>query len=134
MLKKTLTNMQQKIELANNQWESENDVNNLKRIEEIASINKCSAFNRLHQLAHRDLPVSINIEGPHQRQQFVSSQIDIHPTVRAAVLRFESRLQLLWRNKSVLVRVHLLHQILSVFLDRRVASVASSQSVSYRVH
>ena len=40
MLKKTLTNMQQKIELANNQWENENDASNLKRIEEIASVNK----------------------------------------------------------------------------------------------
>ena len=40
MLKKTLTNMQQKIELANNQLENENDASNLKRIEAIASVNK----------------------------------------------------------------------------------------------
>ena len=37
MLKDTLTKMQERIEFANKQWEDENDVNMLKKFEEMAA-------------------------------------------------------------------------------------------------
>ena len=40
MLKETLAKMQQRIEQANEQWETENDNNMLKRMEEMALGNK----------------------------------------------------------------------------------------------
>lgn len=40
MLRDTLTKMQERIEIANKQWEEENDANMLKRFEDMALGNK----------------------------------------------------------------------------------------------
>ena len=40
MLRETLTKMQERIDMANKQWEDENDANMLKRFEEMALGNK----------------------------------------------------------------------------------------------